>query len=163
MSKKLIQGIFFVLGVGVFIYLVTLLGWDNLLMRVKQIGWWWGPLVALALLWQLFHTQAWNEVLSFLGYRLGLWQLLKLKMIAEAVNMIVPSGNLGGDTVRAHLIRKQVPLNTAIPSVMVDKTLDFLSKMVFNIVGFILILFFIEMPAAVFWSCTIYFWQNYFD
>ena len=135
MSKKLIQGIFFALGLGVFIYLVYLLGWEELLVRIQQIGWWWIPLIALALLWQLFHTHAWNEVLSFLGYKLSLWQLFKLKMIAEAVNMVVPSGNLGGDTVRAHLIRKQVPMNTAIPSVMVDKTLDFLSKMVFNIVG----------------------------
>ncbi len=156
MSKKLLQSIFFVLGLGIFIYLIYLLGWKVLLEKIELIGWWWIPLVLLALIWQFFHMQAWNEVLSFLGYRLSLWQLYKLKMIAEAVNMVVPSGNLGGDTVRAHLIRKQVPMNTAIPSVMVDKTLDFLSKMIFNIVGFTLILFFIEMPPVLFWSCTLY-------
>ncbi|MEL6863944.1 MAG: lysylphosphatidylglycerol synthase domain-containing protein, partial [Bacteroidota bacterium] len=106
--------------------------------------------------WQLFHTYAWHEVLSFFGHRLSLGRLYKIKMIAEALNMLVPSGNIGGDTLRAHLLRDYAPLSDGIPSVMIDKTLEFITKLLFNIAGFSIALFFIDIPATWFWGCVIY-------
>ncbi|MEO1628091.1 MAG: flippase-like domain-containing protein [Bacteroidota bacterium] len=156
MSKKILQTIFFLLGMAVFVYLVYELGWDALVESVGQVGWYWLPILLLALGWQACHTLAWHEVLSFFGHRIAFSKLFKLKMIAEAINMVLPSANLGGDTARASMIRSDVPLSGGIPSVMIDKTLDYISKMVFNILGFGIAIFYIEIPSSWFWGCVIY-------
>lgn len=156
MNKKVLQTIFFLLGLAIFVYLIYQLGLEKLFESLKQVGWYWIPILVLAITWQICHTLAWHEVLRFFEHRISFWKLFKLKMIAEAINMIVPSANLGGDTARASMIRPDVPLSGGIPSVMIDKTLDYISKMVFNIVGFSIALFFIEIPDAWFWGCTIY-------
>ncbi|MEM9919918.1 MAG: flippase-like domain-containing protein [Bacteroidota bacterium] len=156
MSKKILQTIFFVLGLAVFGYLVYQLGWEQLVDSIQLVGWYWVPIILLALAWQACHTLAWHEVLTFFGHKVSFSNLFKLKMIAEAINMIVPSANLGGDTARASMIRKEVPLSGGIPSVMIDKTLDYISKMFFNIIGFSIAIFYIDIPTAWFWGCVVY-------
>lgn len=155
-SSKILQGGFFLIGLLLFIYLVAQLGWENLLNNIIAVGWWWLPMILLALTWQLFHTMAWWQVLISLQHKFPLGQLFKLKMIAEAINMVAPTANIGGDTVRAYLIKNRIPLSAGIPGVVIDKTLDYISKMVFNIVGFSIAVFFIDVPESWFWGCVIY-------
>ncbi len=156
MSKRIVQRVFFAIGLILFAYLVKQLGAAELWRSIQLIGWWWLAIIVLAVCWIASHTWAWREVLAFFGHRLPLWELFKLKMIADAINMVVPSANLGGDTLRAHLIRDWVPGTDGIPSVLIDKTLDYISKMLFNIAGFAIALFFIDIPAMWFWGCLIY-------
>jgi len=155
--KKWIKRVFLLLGIGVLVWLINELGWQELLNNLKKIGWWGIPILALAVIWNIFHTLAWHQILKFMGHRLPLFQLFKLKLIAEAVNQVAPSANLGGDTARAYLIRSEgVPITDGLPSVMIDKTIDYITKMLFNIIGLAASLFLITIPPMYLWGCVAY-------
>ena len=50
--------------------------------------------------------------------------LYRIKIISDALNLILPSASLSGDAVRAFLIKKDVPLHEGIPGVLFDKTVS---------------------------------------
>jgi len=152
-SFKLIKKILFLLGVGAFFYLVWKLGWQQLLKSLIHIGWWWVPIILLSVTWQFCHSMAWHQIIRSQGYNPSPFRLLKLKFVSEAINMIAPSANVGGDMVRAYLIKNEIPLTTAISSVMVDKTIDNFNRMFFNIAGLMVTAFFIPIPQTWIWAC----------
>ncbi len=131
-------------------------GWREILDAVQLIGWWWFPIFALAIVWQICHTLGWHTVLGFMGHHLPFLRLFKLKVIAEAVNMVAPSANLGGDVSRAYLIKKNVPLEDGISSIVVDKTLDNITKLLFNSFGLLLTVIFIPIPDVWLWGSVGY-------
>lgn len=149
---KHLKKIFFLIGIAIFGYLIYELGWENISRSLLQMGWWWIPIFCLAIVWQISHTLAWRQILRGLGHRPSVWQLIKLKFVAEAVNMVAPSANLGGDMARAYLIKKEVPITAGISSVMVDKTLDAFVKLFFNLIGLILTAIFIPVPSIWLWG-----------
>ncbi|MEK7254135.1 MAG: flippase-like domain-containing protein [Bacteroidota bacterium] len=150
----IIKRILLAAGVGVFIYLCWQLGWQNLVDSLQKVGWWWLGLVGLALVLQMCHVMAWRQILVCLGHRPNPFVLLQLKFVADAVNMVAPSANLGGDMARAYLVKGEASLSAGISSVMVDKTLDNFNRMFFNIAGLVLTGFFIPIPDAWVWGCV---------
>jgi uncharacterized protein (TIRG00374 family) len=156
MSSKLIKRIFLILGLVLFGGVLYKLGWDELKTAMRQIGWWWFVIFSLAIVWQIFHTLAWHQILKFSNHRLPFINLFKLKIIAEAVNMIAPTANVGGDMTRAYLIKDQIPISDGISSVIVDKTLDNITKLLFNSVGLFLSVLFISIPTAWIWGSIAY-------
>lgn len=157
MSSKLIRNIFFALGLALFGYfLSTNLTWEELKNALTTVGWWWGIIFTLAIVWQACHTLGWHWILKFTNHRLPFLKLFKLKIIAEAVNMIAPSANLGGDTARAYLLKDDIPISDGISSVVVDKTLDNVTKLLFNSLGLLLSVIFIPIPVAWIWGSVAY-------
>ncbi|RMG78555.1 MAG: TIGR00374 family protein [Bacteroidetes bacterium] len=148
MSSKILRNLFFGVGILLFGALLYNLGWDNLLKALRQIGWWWVALLAMAITWQACHTLAWHHILRFSSHRLPFFRLFRLKIVAEAVNMIAPSANIGGETARVFLIKKDIPTSDGISSVVVDKTLDNVTKLLFNALGLLLSVLFIPIPDA---------------
>lgn len=156
MKSKWLKRIFLLVGIAVLVYFVQKLGWETLVDNLQKVGWWSIPILVLAVVWNICHTLAWHQILKFMGHRLPLFQLFKLKLIAEAVNMTAPSANLGGETARAYLIKSDVPISDGLPSVMIDKTIDYIIKMLFNIVGLGISLLVIPIPSAWLWGCAVY-------
>ena len=152
---KHLKKIFFLIGIAIFGCLIYQLGWENISLSLVQMGWWWLPIFGLAMVWQVAHTLAWRQILMSLGHRPSIWQLIKLKFVADAVNMVAPSANLGGDMARAYLIKKELPLTAGISSVMVDKTLDAFVKLFFNFIGLVLTAIFIPVPTVWLWGAAL--------
>ena len=70
--------------------------------------------------------------------------------------MIAPTATIGGDTAKAYLLKEEIPLKDGIAGVLVDKTLDNLSKMLFNIVGLLVAVFYISLPQDWIVGCVIF-------
>ena len=153
---KWFKRILLLVGIGILIYLINAIGWDKLWDSLQRIGWWGLPLLTISLFWNVLHTMAWQRILKFMGHSVPLFKLYQLKLIAEAVNTVAPSANLGGDTLRAYLIKTDVPLSDGLPSVVIDKTLDYITKMLFNMGGLGIALFFIEIPQNILMGCVVY-------
>lgn len=156
MKNKWFKRIFLLVGIAVLIYFIQKLGWQELLSNLQKVGWWSIPILMLAIVWNICHTLAWHQILKFMGHRLPLFKLFRLKMIAEAVNMTAPSANLGGETARAYLIKSDVPISDGLPSVIIDKTIDYIVKMLFNIIGLGISLLVIPIPTSWLIGCVIY-------
>jgi len=62
-------------------------------------------------------------------------RLVGVRLAGEAVNLVTPTASLGGDLVKAFLLRPTVPLRQAVASVIADKTTGVTSQVVLLLAG----------------------------
>jgi len=120
-SVRLLRPLLLAVGLAVVVWLV----WDL------------GP----AAVWDAIHALSWRlglvvlfpfgvaVVLDTLGWRVLLptcpvpWGTLAAARLAgEAVNLLTPTASVGGEPLKAYLVRDRLPLDLGLASVIVDKT-----------------------------------------
>ncbi len=108
--------------------------------RVAELG----PLGALAvaavyLLAFLIDTASWQLALPSVRLN-GVWlyRLWKVRMAGEALNLVIPAGSLGGEPVKAVLLKRGhgIGYRDAAASLVIAKTVNLLSLIAFSAVGF---------------------------
>jgi hypothetical protein len=69
-------------------------------------------------------------------------------MAGEAVNSVTPTATLGGEPVKAHLLRAYgVPLSDGLASIVVAKTALTIAQSMFTALGFVALLLFLDYVA----------------
>ena len=81
--------------------------------------------------------------------RVPLRELFRVKIISDGFNLILPSASLGGDAMRAFLIKEQVPLSVGVPGVLFDKTIEFIASIIFLGSGLLLGLLALRLPVSL--------------
>src|SRR5262245_49607450 len=94
----------------------------------------------------VLYTRAWNTFLKGNGLRVAFGRLFMMKVSGEAVNMVNPISWGAGDPVRIYLLKRDVPVSQGTASVVVDRTLNAMSEVVFMGIGIIIafVLFLVE-------------------
>ena len=128
------------------------------------------------LIWDLGPTAVWSTFLA-LGWRLVLvlfvpycaavaldtlgWRLLLpgghpgaaalagARLAGEAVNLATPTASVGGEPLKAYLIRDRIPLDQGLASVVVDKTTMVIGQAVFLAGGLVLAVTALDAPREV--------------
>ena len=128
------------------------------------------------LIWDLGPASVWNTFLT-LGWRLGLvmfvpycaaialdtlgWRVLLpggrpgaaaltgARLAGEAVNLVTPTASVGGEPLKAYLIRDRIPLDRGLASVVVDKTTMVIGQAVFLAGGLVLSVIALAAPREV--------------
>jgi uncharacterized protein (TIRG00374 family) len=90
----------------------------------------------------VFDTLGWR--FAFLRDGVAFRTLLSVRLAGEAFNVVTPTAALGGEAVKAWLLRGAVPLEASVPSVIVAKTTITIAQGVFLLVG-----------VALAWSTTL--------
>src|SRR5262249_15243317 len=67
-----------------------------------------------------FDTLGWRY--AFRRDRVSFWTLAVARVAGEAVNGTTPTGSIGGEAVKAWLLRDRVPFRESLPSIIVAKT-----------------------------------------
>ena len=152
MRKSLAPGnavrmLLLILGLLLFCYLIYQIGLEALVQQLRRIGWWFLPILFISLAWFVCTSMAWKTIILSFGYDVPLPHLLRLKLISESINVVVPSANLGGEGARAYLLKRRVPGTIAVSSVILDKTLDNIGKTLFTIFAVGISLFLVTIPA----------------
>lgn len=80
-----------------------------------------------------FDTLGWR--FAFRRDRVSFWELARARMAGEAVNGTTPTGSVGGEAVKAWLIRDRVPFRESLPSVIVAKTTITIAQGLFLLFG----------------------------
>ncbi len=81
----------------------------------------------------VFDTLGWR--FAFLRDGVAFRRLLTARLAGEAFNLATPTAALGGEAVKAFLLRGVVPLSVSVPSVIVAKTTITLAQGLFLLVG----------------------------
>ena len=148
-ARKSIQTALTVVGLGFLAYLIHRIGlsavWDNL----THFGWWLALTCGIATVWLFLQACAWWKIQDTFFERVPLAVLFRVKIISDAFNLILPSASMGGDAMRAFMIRERVPLRDGVPAVLFDKTVEFAASVVFLITGLGLGLVFLHLPQPV--------------
>ena len=81
----------------------------------------------------VFDTLGWRY--AFLRDRVPFVTLLRTRLVGEAFNLVTPTAALGGEGVKAWLLRDRLPLDESVPSVIIAKTTITLAQGVFLLLG----------------------------
>jgi glycosyltransferase 2 family protein len=147
-SGRLLRPLLLAVGLAVVAWLV----WDL------------GP----AAVWEAIHTLSWRlglvvlvpfcvaVVLDTLGWRVLLpecrvpWGTLAAARLAgEAANLLTPTASVGGEPLKAYLVRDRLPLGLGLASVVVDKTTVVMGQAAFLAAGLAVALLALQPSKAV--------------
>ncbi|MEE9173089.1 MAG: flippase-like domain-containing protein [candidate division NC10 bacterium] len=108
------------LGLVLFVWILGHVGLEETLAEIRQVGWSFPLLLLPSLLMALLFSLAWR---STLPNEVSLPSLFLIRAAGEAVNIITPLAYLGGEPLKASLLRRlDVPLTDGLASVVVTKT-----------------------------------------
>ena len=133
------------LGLGFFAYLVATTGLQTLLAPVQSLSWWLLLVVVFpAALVVTLDTFGWR--FAFRRNLASFLTLLSVRLAGEAFNATTPTASVGGEPVKAYLLRPGVPLEEGLASVIVSKTTSVLAQGFFLVTGIALAL--VALPQA---------------
>lgn len=102
---------------------------------IVQLGWLGLLVLPLAFAWLVPNAIAWEYSFTAPGSGVPFHRLMLVRLAGESLNDLLPSSNLGGEPVKVLLLRPQVALPEALSSVMVAKTTQTLSILIFILGG----------------------------
>lgn len=144
MKKTLLFILSLVIGIALFISVLYYIGLENL--RAVFLSFSWATIavvVALTFLQIFIIIYRWQLILGTQGDKIPFKKLLAPKFVGFAVSYLTPGLYVGGEPVRAYLLKKNtgVRLSHGFASIIVDKILDFTYPLPFLIGALIFAMF----------------------
>jgi uncharacterized membrane protein YbhN (UPF0104 family) len=121
-------------GLALLAYLLADIGLAAVAQSFRVLSW--RLLIVLVfpcVLIKLFDTLAWQP--TFVGTRVPLWTLARVRLAGQAVNTTTPTGTLGGDAVKIWMLRDRVRPSVSLASLIVSKTTMVASQGIFLAIG----------------------------
>ncbi len=146
---RLVRGLLTGLGVGVFLYLIYRMGWRTILDNVAHFGGWFAVILLVQMGWVVLQAAAWYIIQSSLFQRAPFIFFVRIKIISDTMNTVLPTANLGGDAMRAYLIKPRIPLKEGVAGILVDKTVESIAGTMFMACGLLIAILFFPMPRAL--------------
>ncbi len=147
--NKLTKVIFLVIGLAVFIYLITEFGFDNILANVSKTGWWFLPIIGVWAFVYLLNAVAWYLILGEGKKNISFLKVLNVTISGFAINYVTPFVNLGGEPYRVLVLKDYVGMHRAVSSVILYTMLHFLSHFLFWITAIIMAAFFMTLSQPL--------------
>ncbi|MCJ7644614.1 MAG: flippase-like domain-containing protein, partial [Candidatus Aminicenantes bacterium] len=105
-TKTLLGGV----GLILFAYLILRIGVGVVLENVSRFGAWFAAIVFVGAVWLFFQACAWTIIQNAYFRKVPFFRLFRVRIISDALNILLPSASLGGEAARAYLIKGNVPL-----------------------------------------------------
>ncbi len=119
--------------------------------QAAQIGWGMALILGLHFLSFLSDLVAWQVTIPSLPLDARrLYRLWKVRMAGEALNMVIPAAGLGGEPLKAVLLKRhcRIGYREGIASLILSQTIIILSLVLFLAVGFALMLWSPVLPRS---------------
>jgi len=129
LRSGLVRPLLILAGIGLIAYLVHHIGPDAIGDAFRSLSW--RLLLVLVFptcLASVADTLAWRA--TFLRSPRSFRRLYGVRLAGEAVNLATPTASVGGDLVKAYLLRPGVPLREGVASVIADKTTAVVAQVV---------------------------------
>ncbi len=134
---RLLRIVFLAVGVAVLVWLVARFGAGAIAASLAQVAWWQFGLICLVYgLSMTVDTLGWRY--AFSGDRVPFRRLLAARIAGEAVNAVTAVASVGGEAVKAWLVRRDVPYEESVPSVIVAKTAITVAQLLLLVLGIVL-------------------------
>jgi uncharacterized protein (TIRG00374 family) len=146
---KGVRSLLFAAGIALFFYLIWRIGFDAILANISRFGAWFFAILGIGASWLFFQTCAWSVIQNAFFKKVPFLSLFRIKIIGDALNVLLPSASLGGEAARAYLLKRAVPLKEGIPSIVFDKTVEFVASTVFLASGLLLGSLFVRLPEGL--------------
>ena len=124
-------------GVLLLLVLVYRLGAESIASALSRITWWQFALVCL--------LQGLNVAVDACGWRYALARdrapfrkLLAARFAGDAVNVLTAVASVGGEAIKAWVLRREIPYEESVPSLIVSKTAEVAAQTLLLVVAILL-------------------------
>ena len=138
-----------VLGIILLVLLIRQIGFDSLWEDFVLLGWGIVPFVLIEGVADFFHTLGWRHCLSGPHRSISFFSLYGIRMAGYSINYLTPTAGLGGEITKGTLLALNHKGAQAATGVIIGKLSYSLSQLLFVVMGSMIILCKIDLPAAV--------------
>lgn len=141
--------VFFLVGLGLFVFLVRQFGLDHLLANVNRAGW---SLVYVVLVWlaiYLLNTAAWRLVLGPRGEGIPFGRLFMVTVSGFVINYITPVVAIGGEPYKVSALAGALGTERSVSAVVLYRMVHLLGHMLLLLTGVAAALAFLPLAPAV--------------
>jgi uncharacterized protein (TIRG00374 family) len=147
--KRNIIRISALLGILIFVFIVYQIGIPRIWENIKKITW--QNLLILMVLrsfYWILRTINWKVILEQYEAITSLFHMFYARLCSHAVNQLTPSAQVGGEAARIYIVNCSSK-RISLASVIVDKTIEFLTNIIFTIIGVAIAIIRIPMPGKI--------------
>jgi uncharacterized membrane protein YbhN (UPF0104 family) len=120
---RLLRTVLLVGGALALVLLIRHVGLDAVTSAITRIAWWQFALIcAIHGISVVLDTIGWR--FTFVGVRPTFGRLWAARCAGQAVNVVTAVGGVGGEAIKAWLLRREVPYETSVPSLILAKTAE---------------------------------------
>jgi uncharacterized membrane protein YbhN (UPF0104 family) len=121
-------------GLLALILLVRHFGLASLAGALTRVAWWQFALIcAISGVTMVLDTLGWRATL--VGARASFRRLLAARCAGQAVNVVTALGGVGGEATKAWLIRRDIPYDASVPSLILAKTAEVVGQVLLLVTG----------------------------
>ena len=137
------------LGLLLLGYLIGRLGPEATWRNLSILGWRFLLVLGVACTWHVSNSIAWACAFPPDAFRPPLRTLFMAKLAGEAVNQLTPLANLGGEPLKAYLLRMDSPASRGMASVVINKMGQAITGLLFATMGLSLVILYWTLPQAI--------------
>ncbi|MDP3981676.1 MAG: lysylphosphatidylglycerol synthase transmembrane domain-containing protein [Chlamydiota bacterium] len=138
---KKVRLFFLLLGLCLLIVVIKQVGLDLILLQLRQFAWFF--LLSILAYGLVYWIDSWAWKFAFrksLNKHQSIASLASIRIAGDAVTNTAPFGQLGGEPVKAYLLKqKGITLDFAIASQVVDKTTLVISQIMYVLLGLVIL------------------------
>jgi uncharacterized protein (TIRG00374 family) len=141
-----VQVIALVIGAAFFGYLIYSIGPAAILRDLHSMGWGLALIILLELGVDAMNTLGWRFTFPRHERHISFASLYLVRMAGTAFNQTLPSASVGGEPLKAVLLRDALPLSSAVASVVTAKLTFSIAQGLFAFVGLVLTFRHLHLP-----------------
>jgi len=144
-----LQGVAFVLGLGLFFYVINRVGFQPIFDALTKIGLGFFVIIATNGLRHVLRTISMSIAVDPEHRKFKFSHVFAARLGGETVTFLTFTGPLLGEATKAALLRRRVPLAHGVPALFVDNMLYNLSVGAFMLSGALVMLAVYSLPLAL--------------
>ena len=148
---RLLKIFYFALGILLLGFVIAEVDLAEVALQVSKVGF--GILVLVGIYFIAFAIDSISWQVAIRGVPLnGLWayRIWKLRMVGESFNAVIPAGGMGGEPVKAMLLKKHygIGYREGTASLILARTINLIALVIFLVGGFALMIAAGSLPGA---------------
>lgn len=106
------------------------------------------PYFFVTLLTHILLAYKWDIILRSMEYKIQFYKLFFYRLAGYAVSYLTPSAHVGGEGVRAMLLKRhKIGFSKGLSSVVIEKSIEIVFSIFFVIIGFVILIFNYTLPS----------------
>jgi putative ABC transport system permease protein len=144
-----LQGVAFLLGLGLLIYVINRVGVQPIFDALGRIGFGFLVILSISGTRHLLRTLSMSAAIPPEHRRFSYLQAFSARLGGEAISFLTFTGPVLGEATKVALLRKRVPLAHGVPALVIDNLLYNASVVFFILSGAVVMLISYDLPVVI--------------
>lgn len=144
--------IFLIVGIIILLLLFANFGVKQFTDHIMKLGWKFGIILFICLCNNIILTYAWRIIINFHLPKSYFFKLILARIAGDSSSSINSMGAIAGEAIKAIYVQDQIPLNVALASVVLDRTIHTIANIILALTAISVSFFILELPLLISFS-----------